>query len=388
MSRNPEYQFIETAPETLEAQLVQGYEALTGVTVQPASPEKLFIRWVCSIIVQERVLTNFVGNQNIPSRAEGKNLDALGELFFAKQRPVEKPATCTMRFSISTPQQSPVLVPKGTRVTDASGVLIWATQDDLYIPIGKTVVEGKVVCQTVGTVGNGYTKGAICVAVDLYDYYSSCENITDTDGGDDTPTDEEYYQLLRESMDAYSTAGTAGGYIYWTKQVSTDIVDVMANTPSAGEVCIYALMEDGSIASEEMKEKILLACSDDNVRPLTDHVQVGDPQVVSYDIDLTYYILSDAKVSGTTIQEAVSQAVADYVAWQHGKLGRDINPSRLEKAIMAVDGVKRVELRKPTYTKLRDGKLAFGGTVTPEQTIPQTAKEGSVIVVNGGIEDE
>ena len=32
------------------------------------------------MILQERVQTNYAGNQNIPSRAEGADLDALGEL--------------------------------------------------------------------------------------------------------------------------------------------------------------------------------------------------------------------------------------------------------------------------------------------------------------------
>ena len=78
MSRNTQYQFVSTDTAALVSSLVAGYEKITGVSVQPASPEKLFIQWVADIIVQERVLNNYTGNQNIPSRAEGENLDALG----------------------------------------------------------------------------------------------------------------------------------------------------------------------------------------------------------------------------------------------------------------------------------------------------------------------
>ena len=81
MSRNTEYQFVSTDTETLVSQMVAAYETITKTTVQPASPEKLFIQWVADVIVQERTLNNYTGNQNIPSRAEGENLDALGELF-------------------------------------------------------------------------------------------------------------------------------------------------------------------------------------------------------------------------------------------------------------------------------------------------------------------
>ena len=55
-------------------------EEITGRSVLPADLEKLYIQWVKAAILQERVLNNYTGNQNIPSRAEGENLDALAEL--------------------------------------------------------------------------------------------------------------------------------------------------------------------------------------------------------------------------------------------------------------------------------------------------------------------
>ena len=101
MSRNTQYQFISTDTNALVSALVSGYEKITGVSVQPASPEKLFIQWVADIIIQERVQNNYTGNQNIPSRASGENLDALGELFYVSERPTAQPAVCNERFYIS-----------------------------------------------------------------------------------------------------------------------------------------------------------------------------------------------------------------------------------------------------------------------------------------------
>ena len=126
MSRNADYQFVSTDTGGLVALLVMAYEQITGVTVQPGSPERLFIQWAGSALVQERVLTNYAGNQNIPNRAEGANLDALGELFLERTRPAAKAAVCTVRFSISEAQNTAILIPAGTRVTDTGGGLIWA----------------------------------------------------------------------------------------------------------------------------------------------------------------------------------------------------------------------------------------------------------------------
>ena len=138
MSRNAQYQFVSTDTTALVSSLVAGYEKITGISVQPASPKKLFIQWIADIIIQERVLNNYTGNQNLPSRAEGENLDALGELFYATQRPLAQPAVCNERFYISEIQNTAILIPAGTRVTDASSTLVWETVEDVFVNIGNT----------------------------------------------------------------------------------------------------------------------------------------------------------------------------------------------------------------------------------------------------------
>ncbi len=458
MSRNAEYQFVSTDAAEITNYLIAVYEKLTGVSVRPATPEKLFTQWVANVIIQERVLNNYTANQNIPSRAEGKNLDALAELYYLQQRPQAKPAYCTERFMISEAQTFAILVPKGTRVTDPSNTLIWETVADAYISAGETYVDTAIRCQTNGTVGNGYAIGQINVIVDVFDYYTSCTNITASDDGSEIATDDEFYELMRESMFAFSTAGAVGSYIYHAKSVSTEIADVQAVRPAvvkkatldlftkggtkyafwggdtidlsslvvyahgsstaasadtdysvtyengllriaiaaggtlasatqidvaltfdgAGHVDIYVLMNDGTIAGTEIKNAVLSACNADKVRPLADYVSVKDPDVVSYDIDFTYYVPTDTMLSGTAIQDAVNAAVQEYIAWQSGKLGRDINPDKLRDLLFHT-GVKRIVLRSPAYTVLEGGK---------NNAAPQIAQFDTKTVVNGGYEDE
>lgn len=377
MSR-AQYQFIPTDPDEIVEWMTAKYEELTGVTVQPGSPERLFIQWAASVVIQERALANYAANQNLPSRAEGENLDALAELFYTHERPQAKAATCTMRFTISEPQAFAVLIPKGTRVTDASNTHVWETAEDIYVTAGETYADVKAVCQTVGAAGNGFVAGQINTIVDLFAYYQSCANLTESDGGGDAATDEEFYELLRLSMDGYSCAGARGGYIYFAKRVDTKIADVIAASPTPGVVKLYVLMDDGSIATEEMKEKVLAACSADDVRPLTDFVSVEDPEQVPYNVRLTYYIQDDAEVSAEELALAVAEKVGEFTDWQSAKLGRDINPSRLISMLMET-GIKRVELEEPAFTSLRDGS----GTEAP-----QVAVLGTVTVKSGGYEDE
>lgn len=377
MSRT-QYQFIPTDPDEIVEWMTAKYEELTGVTVQPGSPERLFVQWAASVVIQERALANYAANQNLPSRAEGENLDALAELFYTHERPQAKAATCTMRFTISEPQTFAVLIPKGTRVTDASNTHVWETAEDIYVTAGETYADVKAVCQTVGATGNGFVAGQINTIVDLFAYYQSCANLTESDGGGDAATDEEFYELLRLSMDGYSCAGARGGYIYFAKRVDTKIADVIAASPTPGVVKLYVLMDDGSIATEEMKEKVLAACSADDVRPLTDFVSVEDPEQVPYNVRLTYYIQDDAEVSAEELALAVAEKVGEFTDWQSAKLGRDINPSRLISMLMET-GIKRVELEEPAFTSLWDGS----GTEAP-----QVAVLGTVTVKSGGYEDE
>lgn len=378
MSRNTQYQFIPTDPDEIIAYLIAQFDALTGTAVRPASPEMLFIRWVANIIVHERVLTNYAGNQNIPSRAEGANLDALAELFRLPSRPGAQAAECVVRFYISESQESAILIPAGTRVADRNKTLFWATREDAYVEIGQEYADVRVYCQTPGLAGNGWAVGQLNTLVDVYDYYTRVSNITATDGGADVADDDTFYKLLRASMDGYSCAGARGGYEFWAKQVSTEIADVIANSPTPGVVKLYVLMRDGSIAGEEIKSAVLEACNDDEIRPLTDLVTVEDPEVITYDVAFTYYTRSGTAKSAAAIRGEVNAAVERYNTWQCAKLGRDINPSYLIGLLMDT-GIKRVALTAPEFTILRDGG---------DLTVPQTAALGSVSIINGGYEDE
>ena len=170
MRSTADHQFISTDVDELDALLCAGYEQFFGTSVRPGSPERLFISWIEDAIIYERALSNHADNQNLPSRADGGNLDALAELFYLQQRPQPTAATCTMRFNISEARQSAILIPSGTRVTDANASLYWATTADEYVPIGSTYTDVTVVCQTSGTVGNDFAVGDINTIVDVYDY--------------------------------------------------------------------------------------------------------------------------------------------------------------------------------------------------------------------------
>ena len=458
MSRS-NYKFVQTDTSAIIAQLIAAYEALTGRTLQSGDPDRLFILWVADTIVQDRVYTNYTGNQNLPSRAVGDNLDELGIWIYDYKRQESQPAICTMEFTISKARDTAILIPQGTRVTDSKKTLTWYTTSDALVAIGETTATTMAQCETSGTSGNGYAPGEINTLLDIDNikYFSSCRNTDTSNSGAERATDEEYFELMRSRLDAYSTAGPKGAYEYWAKSVSSEIADVcviqprenittfynvntvgdskvcyiggnyiddnsvIVYTPSgtaaainvdytltyadnlltvilksdgalnaasivkishveinAGYVNIFAIMDDGTVADDGTKSAILAACNNNSVRPLTDVVEVKDADVVEYNIDITYYIGTNAERSLADIQSAVNEAVSEYVAWQRGKIGRDINPSKLEW-LLHDTGIKRVTINSPFFTPLKDGK---------DNYTPQIAKLKNIKITNGGYEDE
>jgi phage-related baseplate assembly protein len=383
--RDPEYQFVSTDVNRIVAGLLESFRIITGQAALPGSRESLFVHWAANVIVQERALTNYAGNQNLPSRAEGEGLDALGQLFYGLGRPEAAPASSMQRFHISAPQGTAILVPAGTKVTDAGNTLVWETKTDVFVPIGGTHADVAVICQSPGTVGNGYAPGQINTLIDAGSiaHYDRTENLTASGGGADRADDGGYYRLMRESQGAKSTAGAISTYIYYAMGASTEIADAVPVTPGPGRVNIYVLMKGGAIAGEETKNKVYDACSADNVRPLTDYVTVEDPEIVGYDIDLAYYIPSAAKEGSAQIVDAVGEAVDEYIAWQCGKLGRDINPDELRRRVLDA-GAKRIVMASPQFAALRDGRSRDPDV----PKVPQVAAIGAVNIVNGGYEDE
>lgn len=367
----PDIHFVDTDTNTLVNALIQSYEAFTGRTLYPADPARLFILWVADIIIQERVNIDFSARQNVPRYAEGEYLDSLAELFKDAYRLEPEKAKTTLRFTLSIPLEVATIVPAGTRVT-VDGEIIFQTMNALTIPAGDLFGDVEAECQTAGEIGNGFVPGQITQLIDIFPYFGSVENVSESDGGADEESDAAFYERMRESVETFSTAGPLGAYEYYAKSASALIVDVKATSPEPGEVDVRVLLSGGQLPGEEILKEVLDILNADKVRPLTDHVTVAAPDTVPYDIDFTYWTQEGGAVSDEKVAENIAAAVRTFKEWQGAKMGRDVNPSYLISLLMQA-GAKRVKVRSPVDTVVPDNAVAVIG---------ETA------VVNGGAENE
>lgn len=367
----PDIHFVDTDTNAVVNALIQSYEAFTGRTLYPADPARLFILWVADIIIQERVNIDFSARQNVPRYAEGEYLDSLAELFKDAYRLDPEKAKTTLRFTLSIPLEVATIVPAGTRVT-VDGEIIFQTLQALTIPAGDLFGDVEAECQTAGEIGNGFVPGQITQLIDIFPYFGSVENVSESDGGADEESDAAFYERMRESVETFSTAGPLGAYEYYAKSASALIVDVKATSPEPGEVDVRVLLSGGQLPGEEILKEVLDILNADKVRPLTDHVTVAAPETVPYDIDFTYWTQEGGAISDDKVAENIAAAVRTFKEWQGAKMGRDVNPSYLISLLMQA-GAKRVKVRSPVDTVVPDNAVAVIG---------ETA------VVNGGAENE
>ncbi len=362
--------FIDLSTEQVEKETLQGIETLLGKKLYPASVERLFAESFVAELVRTIARFNYYAKQNLLRYAEGEYLDALGELYGVQRLPA-KPAITTLRFYIEEPLPFEVVIPKGTRATP-DGQLFFETTEEGKIQPGSTYVDVPAQCTTPGEVGNGFLPGQVNQLVDPIPYVVKVENITTTLGGSNTEPDDRFRERIRLSLERFSTAGPRLAYEYWVKTAHQDITDVSVYSPQAGVVKVHFLVKDGELPNEDMLNLVRDFLNQDKVRPLTDFVLVEPPEVVNYEVKLTYWIHRRNEPLVKTIQERVTQAASDFVAWTGSKIGRDILPEELISRIKEA-GAYRVKVEAPAYTEISQS---------------QVAKVSSIQITYGGLVDD
>ncbi|BCS94884.1 hypothetical protein DSLASN_05160 [Desulfoluna limicola] len=357
----PDIQFVEADAAKTISNILTLHEGITGKSLAPADPERLFLMGLASIIVQQRELINHAGKMNLLAYSEGDHLDHLGA-FTETERLESSAAGTTCRFSIAEPLGFVVAINKGTRVSP-DGKLFFKTERYAEVATGETFVDVPVICMATGTIGNDYVPGQINQVVDPVPYVVGVTNTTTSTGGADKEENEPYRERIHNAPDKYSVAGPEGAYIYWAKSAHQEIADVAVVSPADATVQVVVLLSGGTLPDEVILQAVADAVTPKNRRPLTDKVSVIAPVPAAFDIDADYFISNENSEAIAEIQSRVSRAVADYKAWQCEKLGRDINPDELIFRLKSA-GAKRVVVRSPGFLKLDTTQVAQIGSET------------------------
>lgn len=359
----PEIDFVETDSATIQAEIINKYEQVSGRSLATGDPVRLFLLAIADIIIQQREAINIAGQQNLLSYAQGEYLDALGQYLAVTRLPASSAVT-TIKFTLSQSLADAYTIPAGCQITN--GIVTFATDSELVITAGNLTATAPATCTVSGETGNDYLAGQINTIVNPMTFVASAENSTTTSGGADEESDEDFAERIRLAPNAFSVAGPTKAYEFHTYSVSSAIIDVSVTTPQAGYVNVYPLLENGEIPSSDVLDEVYDHLSADNIRPLTDYLQVLAPTAVNYSINVDYWISKDDLSNSTGIQAKVNQAVQSYKAWQQAKIGRDIAPEKL-LAMVVNAGAIRVDsstLSPGAFTTISDSQVAQCSSVT------------------------
>lgn len=220
-----------TDASTLYKTIITELEKGAGEPLYPGDERRIFGEALVPVFVALYNSLNDVGRQTLLRYARGEVLDAIGERQDVK-RLEGTPAKTTMRFSVSTPQEKNIIIPKWTKVTPDSENY-FATDEIAVLQAGAYSVEVPTSAVSNGTKFNGYAAGTITTIVDLIPYIESVTNLTETAGGDDgepytTEGDNRLRERIRLAPAKRSTAGPEQAYIYWAMTADSSIIDARA----------------------------------------------------------------------------------------------------------------------------------------------------------------
>lgn len=368
----PEISFAQKDPLLIEQEMVAFYEGLQNRTLAPADPVLLLLKTITYFLAQQRSAIDFTGKQNLLAYASNGYLDHKGVDLQTERNPAQS-ASVTIRFTLSAIQAGAITIAAGTRVTAGDNVF-FAVRDTAQILPGNLTIDCICECLTEGVVGNDYQAGEINTLVDPIAYVATVANIDKSAGGIDIEGDDSYRERIRIAPEKFTTAGSRDSYRYWARTTTQNIIDVSVYRPEAGYVNVVLLMTGGTLPSDPERSLVDEVLNDEKIRPATDEVQVLAPEVVNYDIELSYYIGTSDTVSVATIQNRINTAISDFIIWQKAKIGRDINPSRLIAAIYNA-GAKRVALTLPVTTTIANNEVAI-------------ADMDNLAITYGGLEDD
>ena len=128
-----------TDANTLYKTIITELEKGAGEPLYPGDERRIFGEALVPVFVALYNSLNDVGRQTLLRYARGEVLDAIGERQDVK-RLEGTPAKTTMRFSVSTPQEKNIIIPKWTKVTPDSENY-FATDEIAVLQAGAYSVE-------------------------------------------------------------------------------------------------------------------------------------------------------------------------------------------------------------------------------------------------------
>jgi phage-related baseplate assembly protein len=161
--------------------------------------------------------------------------------------------------------------------------------------------------------------------------------------------DDRYRKRIQLALEAFSTTGPYGAYVYHAMKASPKIKDVAVYGPESG-LCtpgqalnVILTSEGDGAPSQDIIDAVHSTLNANDVRPLTDEVLVVPANITLYAVDVTLYVPNGPDIQ--VVKAAAEAALDKYTASRH-IVGKVVAEAGL-KAAAFVGGVEKLVLHSP-----------------------------------------
>lgn len=156
-------------------------------------------------------------------------------------------------------------------------------------------------------------------------------------------TDDELRKRTQAKIEGWSTAGSKAAYIFHALNSDTRVKEANADSPEPGLVRISILSkENNGVVSDDLLESVNNYMQRDDIRMLTDTVQVIPCNLIDVDVRAKISLMSSTPIEFlSTIKTSFRKAFAKIAS-----MGVSISRSWIISNLF-LDGVKDVQLLSP-----------------------------------------
>ena len=177
----------------------------------------------------------------------------------------------------------------------------------------------------------------------------------------------------QQSPESLSTAGPGEAYEAFARNADGQVADARAISPSPACVTLTVLSTEGDgSASPALLEKVRLAVTPKNRRPIADRVTVISAKIIHYKIRATLIVLDGPQ--SELIRTAASHQARRY-ADERRRIGRQIRREKVV-GVLNCDGVDDIILHEPENISVSDLQSAYCTDIVIEVRAPDHATGG------------
>lgn len=327
-----EIHYLAYDPEEIWKEMIVAYIEAGGDILYPGDEKEMLLRGVQAIVTQVFAGVDAALRMDTLRYAVGEYLDIYGEKRNCTRIPA-RAATGTIKITFRS---------SGTKKTIAAGAALTADGDRIYL-LAEDVhqsgyaqeIDAQIVARETGGAGNGLLSGMQMQFMVPNPAVVSVFVTRSASGGQDEEDDEKYRERIRTFGLTNTTTGPAYQYESAAQNVTSEILDAKALNLGAGIVGIYLILASET-GEQAIIDSVTNALNAQNVRPLTDMVQVQRAKEKAYTLNVQY-----AQAQGSNIAPALAAAVDEYQEWQDNVIGQAFNPDKL-MAMLYQAGATRV----------------------------------------------